>query len=344
MNKKKKVLTHPAGIALGAMVSCALWGGAFPAIKIGYELYRIASDDIGGQIVFAGIRFVLAGILAWIIGSILHRRPLWPKKSSWGRIVLLGLLQTFGQYFFFYIGLAHTTGVKAAIIEALNVFVAILVAALIFREEKLSGKKILGCAIGFLGVVLLEVGSGIGNLSFSIAGEGCIFFSTVAYAFSSVLIRRFSQNERPFTLSAFQFIFGGLELAAVGARIRARQQVYRGNIDSIGGTAGRQSILSTALSDPKALWILLLLAAISGVAYSLWGELLKYNEVSKVTVYGFMTPVFGVLFSALFLREAQGAGPAVIIVSLALVSFGTWMVQRNAKPGPGKKKERIKSS
>ena len=62
-NMKKTVV-----VWLGAMLCCLLWGSAFPCIKIGYELWSIESTDTASQILFAGMRFVLAGILAIIIG------------------------------------------------------------------------------------------------------------------------------------------------------------------------------------------------------------------------------------------------------------------------------------
>ena len=133
----------------GALICCLLWGSAFPCVKIGYRLFAVAADDSAAQILFAGLRFTLAGVLAILIGSVLSRKMLLPKKEAAGGIVILCLLQTVIQYFFFYIGLAHTSGVKASIIEAVSVFVAILVASLLFHQERLTAAKIIGCLIGF---------------------------------------------------------------------------------------------------------------------------------------------------------------------------------------------------
>ncbi len=74
-------------------------------------------------------------------------------------------LQTIAQYVFFYIGLAHTTGVKASIVEGVNVFVAIIVASLIFRQEKLTVKKIVGNTVaGSISARSNERGFSIVNL------------------------------------------------------------------------------------------------------------------------------------------------------------------------------------
>ena len=122
---------------LGAMICCALWGSAYPCIKIGYKMFAISDADTASQILFAGIRFTLAGVLAVLFGSIGGRRFLKPHRKAWGKIFVLSMLQTVGQYIFFYIGLAHTTGIKASILDGTNVFIAILIASLLMHQEKL---------------------------------------------------------------------------------------------------------------------------------------------------------------------------------------------------------------
>ena len=292
---------------LGAMLCCLLWGSAFPCIKIGYGMWNIESVDTSSQILFAGMRFVLAGILAVIFGSLLEGRFIRPEKGCAGKIAWLSMLQTVIQYLFFYIGLAHTSGVKASIIEAVNVFVAIIVSGFIFHQEKVTAKKMIGCLVGFAGVVLINM-NGM-NFQMSLSGEGAIFLSTVAYAFSSVFLKRYSAKHNPVMLSGYQFIVGGIILSAAGFAI-----------------GGRLSTVST-----EGVLMLIYLALVSAVAYSLWGMLLKYNPISRVAVFGFMNPVFGVILSAWLLREgAQALGP-VSLVSLVLVCAGIYIVNSRAQ-------------
>lgn len=308
--QQKNTLTKSWVVCLLAMVCCLLWGSAFPCIKIGYRLFSIPADSTGSQILFAGYRFTLAGILALLIGSFLNRRFLIPKRTSWGMVIRLGLVQTVLQYLLFYIGLANTTGVKSSIIEASNVFLAILCACLITRTEKLNASKISGCVLGFAGVVLINLnGSGFeGGLRLS--GEGAIFGSAAAYAVSSVMIKSYSFRENQVTLSGWQFLFGGLVLIVAGL--------------GMGGEITGFTPASTSL--------LLYLSLVSAVAYSLWGTLLKYNPVAKVSVYGFMNPVCGVLLSALLLGESsQAFGPAGFI-ALLLVCAGIYIVNSSNTP------------
>ena len=305
MKDKEHFMQKTIVVWLGALLCCALWGSAFPCIKIGYRLFDIASGDVAAQILFAGCRFTLAGVLALAIGSALNREWLVPKRRSYGRIAKLALLQTVAQYIFFYVGLANTTGVKASIIEGVNVFIAILVASLLFHQEKLSAAKILGCVIGFAGVVLVNISGGGLDLEFHFTGEGFIFLSTIAYAFSSVFLKRYSKEDNPVLLSGWQFVFGGLVMIVCGLLA--------------GGRLSEWSIAGGLM--------LLYMAVISAVAYSLWGILLKYNPVSKVAVFGFMNPVFGVILSAILLHEGDSIG-VMCLVSLALVCAGIYIVNR----------------
>lgn len=307
MRTKEQWLQKKIVVCLGALLCCALWGSAFPCIKIGYRLFDIESSDTAAQILFAGCRFTLAGILTVVMGSAVSRQFLYPRREELGKLLCLGMLQTVLQYLFFYIGLAHTSGVKASIIEAMNVFAAILVASLIFRQESLTWKKTVGCMIGFAGVVLINL-NGV-NMNMSVMGEGFIFISTIAYAFSSVLIKRFSEKHNPVMLSGYQFILGGLILAAAGALMGGRIRT---------------------VSAP-ALGLLFYLAFLSAVAYTVWGILLKYNPVSRVSVFGFMNPVFGVLLSALLLGEKDQAAGGTGIVSLVLVCIGIYVVNSEKK-------------
>ena len=70
-------------------------------------------------------------------------------------------------------------------------------------------------------------------------------------------------------------------------------------------------------------------ACISAVAYSIWGILLKYNPVSKVAIFGFTNPVFGVLLSAWWLREGSKELGINALIALVLVCIGISIVNTN---------------
>lgn len=306
---KEETMKKTGTVSLLAMVCCLLWGSAFPSIKVGYSLFQIGSGDTASQILFAGCRFALAGVLVIVIGSALQGKLLKPSKAAIPKIAKVCLMQTVIQYFFFYVGLAHTTGVKGSIVEASNVFLAILISSLIFRQEKLKGKKIVGCLIGFGGVVLINISGGSVELGFNFMGDGFIFISAIAYALSSAYIKKYSQTENPVMISGYQFLAGGMIMIAGGLAAGGRFGQFNG------ACAG----------------ILLYMASISAVAYTLWGVLLKYNPVSRVSVFGFMNPVFGVLLSAVILGEGSAFGLKGI-VALLLVCAGIFIVNAERSP------------
>lgn len=291
------------------MVCCILWGSAFPCVKIGYKMLNIQADDSASQILFAGMRFTLAGIIAIIIGSVINKKPLIPSKSSWKRIMVLSSFQTIFQYFFYYIGLANTTGVKASVIVGTNVFTAILISAFVFRLEKMTAAKAIGCIIGFSGIIVMNLADFNGSLSLNLKGDGMIFLSTLAYTMSSVTLKKYSQQDNTVMLSGYQFLFGGI-------------------IMSIGGLAfgGKVTGFTTG-----SVAILVYLALVSAVAYSIWSILVKYNPISKVAVFGFMNPVFGVMLSAFLLNEGKDAFGLMGIISLVLVCTGIFTVNRRQK-------------
>lgn len=298
-----------------AVFCCVLWGSASPAIKIAYELFRIPPDDTASRIILAGARFMLAGVMTIAAGSILQRRFLKPKQTSWKNVAVLAMVQTVGQYYFFFMALAHTSGVRGSIINAAGNFLAILFAVYIFRFEKMTFKKLFGCLVGFSGIlVVLGGGRALtegGRLT--LAGEGAMLMAAIFYAASGCLIKVFSKDEDPVVLSGYQFLTGGVLLALIGSLM-----------------GGKLVFHSTG-----CVMNLLYLGFISAGAYTLWGVLLKYNPVSRVSILGFVNPVMGVLLSALFLGEGREAFSLTALAALVLVSAGIVIVNKPANKPVG---------
>lgn len=306
-NNKKDFLQKTWVVCALALVCTFLWGSASPCIKLGYAYFEIPSDETWTQVLFAGMRFVLAGILTILIGSVINKKPLLPSKSSAFNIVKLALFQTIIQYIFFYMGLAHNSGVKSSIINGSNTFLCILVASLVFRQEKLTIKKLAGCIIGFAGVIVVTMNGQKIDMNLSLSGEGSLFLAALSYAFSSCLIKIYSKKDNPVMLSGWQFIFGGIVMVILGF--------------AMGGRINHISV--------SAVLMLFYLACISAVAYSLWGILLKHNPVSKVAIFGFTNPVFGVILSAWWLGEGGKELGFKAIVALLLVCIGICIVNIN---------------
>lgn len=300
MNKDS--LTRPLTVALLAGFCCLLWGSAIPFINLGYRLFAIPEGESATQILFAGCRFTLAGVLAVLMTSAQHRRLVLPKRGNWGRVACLALVQTIAQYVFFYIGVAHTSSVKGSIIQGLNAFVSILIACYVFQGERMNARKWIGGLAGVAGIVLVNMDGTRIDPSVRLNGEGFLVISMCASALSSGLIKHFSAHEEPVCLSGWQFILGGLTMIAVGG--------------ALGGRLVPQSGL--------ALVVLGYLAMLSAVAYSLWAVLLKVNPVSRVAVFTFLQPIFGVMLSLLLVERGADLpllryGAALLLVCVSIV-------------------------
>lgn len=302
---KTDFLSTTAGVLTGAVAANLLWGSAATFIKLGYQLFQVGSSDVMSQILFAGIRFFLAGVLTILMGSLLRGRVLYPKRGSTGMLIALALMQTVIQYTFFYIGLSNAPGFKGSITSPTSTFFAILIAALIFHQETLTGKKILGCLVGFAGVVVVNLGSG-SAAGFRLTGEGFLILAACSYGCSSVLIKRFSSREDPVVLSGYQFALGGAAMTLVA-------WLAGGHLEA---------------ASPGAWLLMLYLGALSAVAYTIWSLLLQRHPVSRITVFAFLNPVFGVVLSAVLLGEGKILNIPRCLIAVVLVCLGVWIVNR----------------
>ena len=91
---KTDLLSTAGGVVGAAVLANLLWGSAAPCIKLGYRFFNISGEDVMSQILFAGVRFTLAGLLTILIGSLLRGRLLLPKRGSGGMILTLAMMQT----------------------------------------------------------------------------------------------------------------------------------------------------------------------------------------------------------------------------------------------------------
>jgi drug/metabolite transporter (DMT)-like permease len=302
MNEKDIFQKNSVILSL-ALLCTLLWGSAYPSIKIGYSLFSISENDIFGKLLFAGNRFALAGILVLLLTWIIQKKLPLPKRQALGPIALLGFIQTTLEYLFFYIGLSHTTGVKGSILNATATFIAVILAHFVYSDDKLNTQKVLGCIIGFMGIVIINLGGEFGS-GFSFTGEGFIILAAASFAIGSLISKEAAKREDSMIVTGWQLLFGGILLIIVGV---------------LGGV--KFSIPST-----EAMLLLFYLAILSSVAFTLWTMLLKHNNVGKVSIYNFLTPIFGVFLSAIFLKESIWHWKNLL--ALVLVCIGIYIVNR----------------
>ena len=122
-------------------------------------------------------------------------------------------------------------------------------------------------------------------------------------------MRIFGQKDDPVTISGYQFILGGIILSGIGFVFGGRLVFY----------------------SVSCVLMLIYLGFVSAGAFALWSILLKYNPVSKVSIFSMMTPIFGVTLSTLLLSENSQVSFVQALCALALVSLGIWTINRTEK-------------
>lgn len=90
MKRKNNTLLS---LVLPAVLCTALWGSAAPCVKKGYELFEIAAGDSFSQLVFAGWRFTLAGVLVLLVAACMGHR-IRPKRGEYRAIFMISLFQS----------------------------------------------------------------------------------------------------------------------------------------------------------------------------------------------------------------------------------------------------------
>lgn len=285
---------------LAAVFCTLLWGTAFPLIKLGYRVFGVAEGDVGSMLLFAGLRFSLAGLMTLAVLCARQRGFVKLEKSELRAVFWLGSVQTLAQYLFSYAGLGFTTAANTSIITACASFLTVLAAPLFFKSDTLTILKLLGCLIGFGGVIVINGGGGFS--AGTLLGDILIFMSTVFAAGGNLIAKRVTQGRSPIKITAYQLLFGGLCLAAIGL-------ICGGRLD---------------LLNIRGALILLWLAVVSAAAFSVWTALLKYHPAGNISVFNLLVPVFGTVLSGILLGE--NVFRVETAVSLALISAGIVLV------------------
>lgn len=300
----ERFYTNKWGILLSAGGATFLWGSAFPFIKLSYEMLDIKAHEIGEQLLFAGYRFFLASLLVLLFLSIMKKISF--SKENRKELLTIGFFQTFLQYVLFYIGLSLSSGIQGSIIAGTTSFFQIIFAHFMYKNDALSWRKGLGLMVGFAGVIIVNIPKGSFHFTFGL-GELLLLLAMASGAFGNILARNGTAKMDVFNLTSIQMLLGSFGLLAVG------------------------SISSGFLPfdfNTQSLLMLLYLSIVSAGGFILWNNVMKYNQVGKISIFLFLIPVFGVFLSGLLLSE-----PIHIFVLLGLifVTVGIIIVNKSKK-------------
>ena len=262
------------------MTAAIAWGWAFPLIKVGFNAFGITTDMTGSKMLFAGIRFAAAGLIILSVARSSRRSFTTSKASDWWFILAFALMNTTLHYFFFYVGMSHSEGSRAAILNSLGTFLVVLLACACFKSDKLTPQKIVGCMVGFCGILALNIG-GAESGQFTWLGDGMIILNALCGALSNLMTRGLSRRINVFVGTGYSLTIGGLLLIIPGL-------LWGGTLPHI---------------NALGIVCLLLLTAISAIGFALYNKLLSCNPVGRVAIFNSLIPIVGAVTSCLCLGE-----------------------------------------
>ena len=275
------IFQRPAWVVVFALTAAIAWGWAFPLIKVGFGAFGITADMTGSKMLFAGIRFAVAGLIVQTVARSSGRSFKTSKVADWKFLLAFALMNTSLHDFFFYVGMSHSEGSRAAILNSLSTFLVVLLACACFKSDKLTSRKLVGCVVGFSGILALNLG-GAESGRFTWLGDGMIIMNAICGAVSGLMTRGLSRRIDVFVGTGLSLTIGGMLLIIPGL--------------ALGGTLPNVNLLGIIC--------LLLLIAISALGFALYNKLLSCNPVGKVAIYNSLIPIVGAVTSCLCLGEA----------------------------------------
>jgi drug/metabolite transporter (DMT)-like permease len=264
----------------------ALWGGSFP-------LLRIASPALGPWLL-AGLRCVLAALVLAVLMHVLRQR--WPARTAWPRLAVLSLLTVVAPFVLFnWAALVIPAGYSAVLNATAPLFGVLAAAAA--GEERLSGRRLLGCAIGFAGVALLvQLGPVAVTTPVLLAALACTG-AAAGYGIGSILMKRATMEHDALPASAVVHVAAAmLLLVPAGASVPAAD-----------------------FSTGALIAVAVLGLFTSGLMYWISMRLMREIPASAATSAAFMIPLFGVAWGGIFLGEpvTWGMVPGCVLVLTA---------------------------
>lgn len=302
MTDKRSIFQRPLWVAIFALTAAVVWGWAYPLIKLGMTEFGITPDMTGSKMLFAGIRFMISGLIILALMRSQGKSFAVKQSSNWWFILTFAMFNTTLHYAFFYFGLSHSEGSRAAILNSLSVFSVVIMACLFFKSDKFTTAKVVGCVLGFAGILTLNAG-GDDSGSFTWLGDGMIILNALCGAVATLMTRGLSKRVDVTVGTGYSLALGGALLIVPGIMA--------------GGTL---PVITT-----WGIVILALLVGISTIGFALYNKLISCNPVGKVAIYNSLIPVVGAVTSCLCLGEQFYWK---YVIAGALAATGIYIINR----------------
>ncbi|MBD8872834.1 drug/metabolite exporter YedA [Rhodanobacter sp. DHB23] len=276
-------------VPLGLLALYVIWGSTYLAIRFALEGWP--------PFLLAGVRFLIAGVL--LFGFLRLRGMAPPTPRQWRNAAFVGvLLLGLGNGLVCFAEERVSSGIAAVAVASMPLFAALFGSWYGHRPNRL---ELLGLAIGFAGVVVLNLGS---DLAGSRLAAFALLVAAAAWAFGSAWSKQQDMPAGPMNTAA-QMLCGSASLLLMG----------------FGG--GERLPAHPALHANLALAYLVVVGSLIG--FSAYLYVLRHARPVLATSYAYVNPPVAVLFGMLLAGERIGlpeiAGMAIILLGVAAITL-----------------------
>ena len=276
-------------VPLSLLALYVIWGSTYLAIR-----YALASYP---PFLLAGLRFLIAGGLLFGVQRL--RGIAAPSARQWRNAAITGvLLLGFGNGLVCFAEQRVSSGIAAVAVASMPLFAALFSG--MYREWP-TRRECLGLAIGFVGVIVLNLGNG---LSASRLGAIALLTAAMCWAFGSVWSKRQDMPSGPMNTAA-QMLCGSVALILVAFG------------------SGERVPSHPTLHATLAVGYLIVFGSL--IAFSAYLYVLKHVRPALATSYAYVNPPVAVLFGVLLAGEHVGpydlAGMAIILLGVGAITL-----------------------
>jgi drug/metabolite transporter (DMT)-like permease len=279
-----------------------MWGSSYLFIRIGV-------NEGLQPLTLIMLRLLFGALL--LVGVFLVTRPARPdKRRTYGHLLVMSLLSIVIPFWLITYG--EGSGVDSSVASILNSTVplfTIVIAPLFLPDEAVTVNRVVGLAVGFVGVIVLASGDLSGTGSGITFGVVALLLSAVSYAAGAVYARRNARGLSPITTAFFQVIFAFTIVTVLAFTI--------------------ENPLAASITPAAAFSVVWLGLFGSGMAYLLFFRLLGRWGPTRTSLVAYLLPVWGIVLGAAVLEEPVDArlllGTALVVGGVALVNarYGT---------------------
>ena len=274
----------------------AIWGVSFPAMKIALRGFP--------PILLGGFRMLLAGIIV-ILFSIVRKDRLIGQSDGSRFLLFIYSLTLTGQIILLVIGIQYTSANRCTIFFNTAPFWVLPLAIFFLPDERPTLNKWIGAILAFIGVVAMFIEREGDNGGDALLGDMMVLGAAALWGIRIILLKYFPKTVRITTIQIWQFFIAGFLLSVLGFSVENVSEIH--------------------LNLSVVIAFLYIAVMSNAVGYILWTYLVQKEVATSVSPFIFLTPVFGVLASAILLNEAI---TGYLIVGLVLVGAGIYIVNR----------------